>query len=206
MIEVFSPKWYHIGKLEEEKQKQVDELFKDFINNDNNFAQPPVWNCNLKSSFQHANNSTASWDQWLEIIRPQFNEFVEEIGCLQEIEILPQEAWINKYRPGDSQELHTHCTPNTNISMVYFHTINKNDNCQFKFYNQEYNDYQLTGLSDLLKLPVSQNTIPKIEQGNIIFFPSFYPHLVSPHRGTSDRVTFAANFYIVPQGWAGDNK
>ena len=203
MIEVFSPKWYYINKLEEEKQNKVSELFKDFIDDDSNFKQPPAWNCNIQCSYQHENNSKAPWDAWLEIVRPQFDNFIEEVGCLQDIEILPQEAWVNKYLPGDSQEYHNHCTPNTNISMVYFHTVNEDDNCKFKFHNGEHGEYQLTGLSDLIKIPNTQYTEPKIEQGSIIFFPSFYPHLVSPHRGTKQRITFAANFYIVPQGWRG---
>ncbi len=203
MIEVFNPKWYYIDKIEEEKQQEINELFKEFIDNEDNFAQPPAWNCNLQCSYQHKNNSQAPWDKWLEIMRPQFDKFVDSIGAKQDIEILPQEAWVNKYNPGDSQEMHNHCTPNTNISLVYFHTINDDDDCNFKFYNNEHGDYQLTGLSDVLKMPVSQNTMPKVESGSVIYFPSFYPHLVSPHRGTKTRITFAANFYVVPEGWRG---
>ena len=76
MIEVFSPKWYYINKLEEEKQNKVTELFTDFIDDDSNFKQPPAWNCNIQCSYQHENNSKAPWDAWLEIVRPQFDNFI----------------------------------------------------------------------------------------------------------------------------------
>ena len=44
-------------------------------------------------------------------------------------------------------------------------------------------------------------TKPKVSQGDVLFFPSHYPHLVSPHRGTRERITFSANFKVIPKGF-----
>lgn len=195
MIETFSPKWFYINKLDDKNQKEVNNLFKKFIKNDNNFGQPSGWNCNVKTSFQHPNNIQAPWDQFLDITKPRFNEFLNEIGFHKNAEIQTKEIWANKYRRGDSQEYHTHSTCDCNLSMVYFHTVNEDDHCKFVFYNNDRDNYQLSGLSDVLSIP-NAHCEPIIEQGGILIFPSFYPHLVSPHRGRRERITFSANFNI----------
>jgi len=199
-INLFSPSWYYLNELELQEQQEISELFKDFIDNDDNFAQPSSWDHNVKASYYHKNNANAPWAKWLDIIEPQINNFLKDVGTTHPVEVIPKEVWVNKYRPGDSQEYHQHCTPTTNISLVYFHTLNKDDNCNFQFHNGS-SEYQLTGLSDLLHIPNVQYTIPETKQGSVIIFPSFYPHLVTTHRGTKQRITFAGNFRIVPQGW-----
>ena len=49
-----------------------------------------------------------------------------------------QKGWVNKYDPGDSQEIWNICDSQCNLSMVYFHTLNNDDGCQFKFCNTDY--------------------------------------------------------------------
>ena len=201
-IEVYHPRWYYHEVLTTTEISTINEIFQDYIEDDNNFKQPPGWNCNVQTSYQVGENDTPEWKEFLNIIRPYVDDMLSMVRA-KAVEVLPQEAWVNKYNPGDSQELHDHCTPNTNLSMVYFHRLNDDDNCQFKFKDPEHSNYMMEGLADLMVLPCEQYHTPPVKQGSIIFFPSHYPHLVSPHRGTQTRITFSANFYLVPYGWRG---
>ena len=198
-MKTFSPSWYFQGEVTEEARQEISRIFKDFIEDKDNFGQPPKWTAPVRSSYDHMNNEKAPWQAFFKIVGSQFEKFLDEVGTLQDVEVLPLEAWVNKYRPGDSQEYHTHCGPDVNIAMVYFHTITDNDDCKFMFYNNDH-DYQLTGLVDVLKIPNTQHTIPNVKEGSIIIFPSFYPHLVSIHKGIKNRVTFSSNLQVVPVG------
>ena len=55
------------------------------------------------------------------------------------------------------------------------------------------------GYNKMFQIPNKPVSVPKVNSGDLIFFPSFYPHFVTPHffRGF-ERITFSANFLIVP--------
>ena len=200
-LEVFAPSFYYHEVLKDTEIVGINETFSKYINDESNFSQPPAWSCNVQSSYG-CDNKTPEWAFFIETITPYMNDFLSQVSN-SALDVLTQEAWVNKYNPGDSQEMHDHCTPNTNISMVYFHRLNDDDNCEFRFVNHDHSFYRAQGLSDLIALPFDQTTTPSVKQGSIIFFPSHYPHLVTPHRGTQTRITFSANFYVVPHGWRG---
>lgn len=199
-IQIFCPKWYFITKLNEDEQAKIKQIFSNFIGTEKNFGQPPEWNCNVRSSIHQHGNNTGPWQEWIDVLRPYFNEFVDQVGTQQDIEIIIEEAWVNKYLPGESQEQHAHCSPTSNISMVYFYRVNEDDDCSFRFINNEHEYYKLSGLADTLKAPVEHYTTPEVETGTLLIFPSHYYHLVSPHRGTNERITFSGNFKIIPEG------
>ena len=138
------------------------------------------------------------WDNWMSIIDPIWSEFIDTIGTSCSVDVFLQDAWVNKYNPGDSQETHNHCGSQCNLSMVYFHTLNNDDGCLFQFYNTEHSAYKMQGLEDVLNIPIFPSIEPKVSQGDILIFPSHYYHLVSPHRGTKTRITFSLNFRINP--------
>ena len=197
-IEIFCPKWYFNTTLSKELQEKTNELFGEYLADENNFGQPTEWACNVKSTWQKTPESEGPWLQWLPLLRPVFDQFMDEVGRVCDLEIVPQNAWANKYNPGDYQEVHDHCTPTSNISMVYFHTVNDDDSAKFMFYNTEHAPYRLQGLSDTLRLPINHQTVPDVGQGDILIFPSHYLHLVTPHRGSQTRITFSMNFLISP--------
>ena len=196
-IQVFNPKWYFQSRLGPRSQLIVDELFREYISNENNFRQPEDWNCIVQTSWSNKPDDSAPYGEWLDVIRPIFDKFIEEVGAKTDIEILPMNAWVNKYNPGDSQETHDHCDPSNNLSMVYFHTLNDDDGCVFKFVNPEHGHLTSQGLN-VLNTPSQPMTVPDVKQGDVIIFPSHYLHLVSPHRGTKTRITISANFNLVP--------
>ena len=49
-VEMFAPAWYYVGDVNEEYQKRIEDLFKPFISNDDNFSDAVGWNCNVQTS------------------------------------------------------------------------------------------------------------------------------------------------------------
>lgn len=197
-IQVFCPKWYYTTQLDRTQQDEIVELFKEFIDDRTKFTQPN-WNCNVLSTFQTEANKEAPWDEFLRLLKPHFDEFVDQVGTRQNIEILVEDAWINKYSFGDSQEFHDHCLPTVNLSMVYFYSVPPDTTSKFKFYNTEHAPYQMSGLSQTLNAPSEQLTVPETTEGTLLLFPSHYGHLVSPHRSEHQRITISMNFKVIPQ-------
>ena len=81
--------------------------------------------------------------------------------------------------------------------MVYFYK--EFDETLFRFYNNEDSKYKSCGLKEVLSIPSSNTIVPKVAQGDIIIFPSFYPHYVCPNPYHEERITFSANFLVTPQ-------
>ena len=192
----FNPKWYFHSSLSVDNQQITRKMFENFISGDENFHQPE-WSCNVQTSWGKT-PTDGIWDDWMLVIDSVWSEFINTMGTRCPIKISFQSAWVNKYDPGDFQEMHDHCGSQCNLSMVYFHTLNDDDRCQFQFYDTDYGSYSMQGLSEVLKLPLSTVHMPKVSQGDILIFPSHYYHLVSPHKGTKTRITFSLNFRINP--------
>ena len=195
----FNPKWYFKTSLPPDKQQITQEMFKDFISDSENFHSPKLWNCNVQSSWAKVPETlNGPWNNWMPVIDSVWSEFIETMGTKCDVDVLLKDGWVNKYNPGDSQEMHEHCGQDCNLAMVYFHTINDDDGCHFQFCNTEFGTYSMQGLSSTLNLPISNLTIPIVSQGDVIIFPAHYYHLVSPHKGNKTRITFSLNFEITP--------
>ena len=67
-----------------------------------------------------------------------------------------------------------------------------------KFYNSQYPQYKASGLDDAFELPTAPTITPKAKQGDVIIFPAHYPHMVSPNKGDSVRITLSANLFVMP--------
>jgi hypothetical protein len=197
-LKYFSPKWFFQDKLKLEEIQKIEILFSDYINDNNNFEFPPNWGCDVKSSLYIDSNEDPIWGELFNIITPYLINFVNSCNPKRTVDILPVEVWVNKYDFGNFQEQHDHCSRNSNISMVYFHKLNEDDNCSFQFYNEQQQFYKQSGLSEIFDVDsLEYSFIPDIEQGSIIFFPSHYIHSVSTHKGTKTRITFSANLNCV---------
>ena len=194
---MFCPQWYYTGTVSEENQQRIAELFDDFVSNDDNFSESPDWNCPSLTTIHNEANGQAPWSEWLECIRDHIDSFLEETQPTKDIQIIPQEAWANKYKAGHFQEYHDHAVANCNISMVYFYK--EFDETLFRFYNNEDSKYKSSGLKEVLSIPSSNTVTPKVTQGDIIIFPSFYPHYVCPNPYHEERITFSANFLVTVQ-------
>lgn len=201
-IEMFCPKWYYLGTVSDDKQKEIRDLFDEFLSNDENFTAPEHWHCNVSTTIYNDSNLDAPWSELLDCLREQINQFLEETQPTKDIELIPQEAWANKYKQRDFQEYHDHSVPNCNLSMVYFYK--EPSEVLFRFYDNEDARYKHSGLKEVLSIPSSTSITPKAKQGDVIIFPSHYPHYVVPNREDAERITLSANFLVTPQQPAQD--
>ncbi len=197
-VEMFSPRWYYRGSVSEENQQKIREGFARFLSIDKNFANRNEWNCNVLTSYQSPTNLEAPWEMWLDCLRPCVDEFMEAMRPKIDLELKPQEAWANKYLKGQYQEHHCHSVPFCNLALVYFYEQADNECPYFKFYNSQYPQYKASGLDDAFELPTAPIIEPKANQGDVIIFPSHYPHMVSPNKGDSVRITLSANLFAMP--------
>ena len=131
-LQEFNPSWYFRSRLSDEDIQKVKNIFVSFIDDDNNFHNPPQWGANVKSSFYHPNNDNPKWDSFLEILKPFTDEFISIMKPKMPVEVFAQEGWVNKYSWQYFQEYHTHASPDINLSMIYFYKVKKDDEC-FKF-------------------------------------------------------------------------
>ena len=86
-IKVFSPKWFFHDQLSTEDQETTKEIFSDFLNNDDNFLNPKGWNCAVKTSWGHDNNTYELWQSWLKCIKPTMDRFVQHVGTKCDVDI-----------------------------------------------------------------------------------------------------------------------
>lgn len=195
---MFSPRWYYRGTLPDDNQKQITDAFGIFLSDDKNFSNRDEWNCNVLTTYQSPHNDEAPWSVFLEMIRPVVDEFMESMRPKIDLTVKPQEGWANKYLKGHYQEHHCHSVPFCNLALVYFYQQEDDECPYFKFYNSQYPQYKASGLDDAFELPTAPIITPKAKQGDVIIFPAHYPHLVSPNKGDSVRITLSANLFVMP--------
>lgn len=202
MMQYWNPKWCFQTSFSDELRLKTEQMFEEYINQDDNFSTPAEWNCNVKTTWGSVSGQDI-WREWFDLLQPVWEEFFNEYKSKFPVKVQTENAWINKYNPGDFQELHDHCTPTTVLSMVYFHTLNDDDDCRFEFFND---DVPLLlaqnpiGRGEWSQGPLEllQRIAPSVKSGDVIIFPPHYLHLVTPHRGTKTRVTFSMNFNLIP--------
>ena len=197
-IEMFCPRWYYRGSVPEDNQQEIKQLFEEFLSVDKNFINPDDLNGELLTSYGLPTNVSAPWTEWLELIKPCLSEMVEQLKPKMDIEIVPQEAWCNRYDTGHYQEYHCHSVQHCNLAAVYFFKLAE-DQCPYlQFYNNQHAQYKMSGLADTFEIPTDATITPRVSEGDLIVFPAHYPHLVSPNKNGHERITFSANFDVVP--------
>ena len=185
------PEFYYHGEVENH-QALKDKLLSEM--SDAQLSQPREWNCSIQSSFETNTNMTDfSWDFFYDSIKPNLIEMHTELGGNPTLQFNMTEAWLNKYKRGDSQEVHTHIGgDNTTFSCAYFAQYANND-AKFIFYDPD----QTKHLGNYSKHYSTVNTwFPDVQEGDIIIFPSWLHHQVDVHRSDTTRITVSANFQI----------
>tara|TARA_B100000575_G_scaffold56282_1_gene42334 strand:- start:7861 stop:8481 length:621 start_codon:yes stop_codon:yes gene_type:complete len=192
MIKHFNPKWYFQDRLTEIDQQKVEDMFADIYNDGDGFGIPKDWQrlCRVTSTDRKTDGNPI-WEDFLNIIAPYQEKFLSEIETYWDSELVCDNVWVNKYTEGDFQEVHNHCHPDYNIAMVYFHRC---DGSQFHFFDSSWTEYRSSGLDYIMNVPGDEVSQLEVEQGDIIMFPTNYPHFVSPNMREELRITFAGNF------------
>ena len=199
MIDFFAPRWYYRGTVSKEGQLAIRSSLGSFIKDDNNFRYPEGWNCDVKTSYGLECNNNAPFEKFMENTSDNITEFLGHFNPKVAIDLLPQEFWVNRYSKGQFQEYHDHAVPQVNLGVVYFYQLDDINKSDFTFYNKDHSDYKKCGLDDIFNLPASLEVNPTVSEGDLIIFPSFYPHLVKCNKSDSERITISANLFVAPK-------
>ena len=78
----------------------------------------------------------------MDCIRDSIDDAIEKLKPTTDIEIIPQDAWANKYDTGHFQEYHTHEVPYCNLSIVYLYDIPDDNDVGFRFWYDDHSKYK----------------------------------------------------------------
>jgi hypothetical protein len=126
-----------------------------------------------------------SAEEFKSILHPSIQLFSDIIG--KRFKYSLHDPWINLYKRGYYQELHTH--EPADMSCVIFLNTGE-DFSKFYFFNR--NDISYSKLWRRL-VKIEQKHYPEIKDGTIIFFPASSLHGVTKHRNDEIRKTIACN-------------
>jgi uncharacterized protein (TIGR02466 family) len=125
------------------------------------------------------------------LITPTLHLFLKNFDFKQSIDIELVEVWKNVYKKGCFQEIHDHAD-NCDFASVFFMDDWHQDSAQFYFYNR--NSTEVTTNWRKILYPNGHNFIVEPKKGDILFFPSYMLHGVTPHKSNKIRTTVAFNF------------
>ena len=158
--------------------KNIDTYTDDSINN---------------TEFEWGDKSSSDkiplkWEDYMDLLAPNIELFGKEFNVYFDFTLY--NPWINFYKRGDHQEVHSH-RPN-HISSVFV----ANDGEGFStFY---FMDKDSAGINPALEKIMSYNCTVSVElkAGDIMFFPSYLLHGVSPHKSDIIRKTLSFNLDV----------
>lgn len=114
--------------------------------------------------------------------------FIEEISKEIDQELKPIGAWVNINKKGNSNI--QHCHPNSAISAVIYLKVNENTG-MINFKNPTPSQHYPVNNSNPT-FGGSYSIAPLA--GEVLFFPSYLDHYVSPSMSEEDRISIAINF------------
>ena len=153
------------------------DLLEESKSQDHNWAS----NCNVKTI-------SLIKEEWKEYLNPSLKEFSRQIGYEGNIDI--GSPWINYYSKGNFQEVHHHIE--CDFAAVFFANVGEN-------FSRFYFQHRLAGLippkiDKLINLGDCWYT--SINPGDMIVFPSYLLHGVTPHNSDLTRKTLSFNFTL----------
>jgi len=166
----------------------LEEIFSKVssIEVDIDSIQKREWsaNCTVK---------TINLDQseWVPLLTPGVQDFFKQVGFWGTINI--EKPWINFYKRGYFQEVHHHSANNSSFSSVLFLNSGR-DYARFYFQNRMcgYIPPLIEKLAN-----ISDFWYPDVEPGDMLFFPSYLLHGVSPHCSDEIRKTLSFNIECI---------
>jgi hypothetical protein len=147
---------------------------------DDSSIQDENWgtNCMVKTIYLNE-------DVWRSILAPGVKQFCGQMGWKGDFQVL--QPWLNFYKRGYFQEPHRHV--NCDFAAVVF--LNSGENyAQFYFQNRMMG-YIPPLIEELAS--IGDSWYPNVEPGDMLFFPSYLLHGVTPHYSDEVRKTLSFN-------------
>jgi len=131
------------------------------------------------------------WEDCMELLTPSINLFSKEFNVNFNYALC--NSWINFYKRGDHQEVHGH--PPNHLSGVFI----ANDGEEFsQFYFLDKDNYAFSDPYSIGKIINHNSThIVELKAGDIMFFPSYMLHGVTPHKSDIIRKSLSFNLDLM---------
>lgn len=188
--------WFPTSILYTNLKTNYEVLTKEAYNIQNKFPKIATsWNC---STYNSLNLCNLLDNKIFNVVTTELIKIVEEFTVYHGIknkEVICTDAWINIAKPGDYQEYHIH--PNNHFSLVFY--IKTQENCGNIIFKNIATNY------DMFPLPVEKNecclpTFPSCsytpENGKVLCFRSYLPHMVEINKSAEDRISLALNLVV----------
>ena len=96
---------------------KVQEDFKEVLKQDSHFNKVPTWYSNVDTTYGNSQANNLPFKQFIRSAVEGLNEYLEvfEVDVPLDYQI---ECWVNRYQPGQFQEIHNHAGP-AHISCAY---------------------------------------------------------------------------------------
>lgn len=175
--------------------EKVKEQFLPFLKDNKYFAKAEGWHGNLDTTFPNEPVNELPWQDFFSSAVNVAAEFIKEIGVINNVQFHGT-AWLNRYYNGNYQEIHNHIGNNNAISCAYMLEL-PNESGNFVFF-KEGQDFWNDSIRQLCHdFDYSNRYTPKLEEGDIVFFPSNLSHYVTYNNSNNRRATISANFKVV---------
>jgi hypothetical protein len=171
------------------KKKLISVIENDLAKTSKNLD----WDCDVKTNHHLKVNVM---DQYKYLYDDVIGEFLHNLGV--NTNILPSfeltSPWYNVYDKDDYQERHDHYPDH--FSMIHFLEYDSKVHKSPKFFNPHITTRTFNTVQVYNRMYQPFHQFNDIEEGNIIFFPSFVPHLVEKNTSDKRRITIAMNINL----------
>ena len=161
----------------------------DLINLIDRYDETNIDNSKFKWGKMCSSNKIAlKQEDTIDLIAPNINHFADILESHFNYNLF--NPWINLYKRGDHQEVHSHHP--CDMSCVFFANHGKGFS---KFYFRDRNNTNIhPKLANIIGY--DQEIVIKYKKGDIMFFPSHILHGVSPHNSDIVRKSLSFNFDV----------
>jgi len=193
---IWSTPIYH-RVLEKPTQNKIKSLMEPFIKDDL-LDEDGFDLSNQKSSIRNPNNVNLPWQEYINCLNPEFNNFFTELEPIRPFELTVGANWINKYDLNDFQETHDHIFKNVAFSCVYYYEMPEQENPIGRtfFLNRYGSESKVKDLNTTFKFFSNHEKISvNAQTGSFVIFPSWLQHFTVPTKKL--RITITTNVDII---------
>jgi|TARA_B110000879_G_scaffold8562_1_gene11007 uncharacterized protein (TIGR02466 family) len=176
--------------------KKFKEQFFPYISEDKYFDTVDRWGSSSEATFDTDVNDKLPWNDLINEASEQVDIFLQ---CLEPMHPyrIGTDAWLNRYKKGNFQEVHNHCGEGNFFSAVYFLETPKNTG-EFLFFDDSTDFYATMNFHKIFKHMFGSSFKVDVKEGDILIFPSHILHQVTQNPSDQIRATIAMNFTLAP--------
>ena len=186
-----------VPNQKEIKEKFINEIFPYVDNN-----PPNNQRLNLYSDYFDGIQKLDS--SWIDLYRPVIEQFKVKAGFDKNKKWITNiDAWFNVGVKGTQQEEHDHLGgfPSVLYSAIHYIIFDPSEHESTIFFNPMHQmwlrNMHMTNAEDTLPIDWEQPWhFPKVNEGDMVFFPSYVKHAVPYQESEKRRATIALNLQI----------